>query len=245
MNKFREHRNGLFGGAGGMVSQSEIEDILINAKYCQGLLKEAVPDFKYVSYAKNSYTRGECKDESIERIRSFKEDENCKKLDERTAYSELCRRIAVSKAEGKINWTSEVSLDEIIYSLEEMRDIAHFYAENKEYRISAAETAEKEIVKLIKKCRKHRRILARSKYCGPLSVEALAADIFEGRIIYEERSEDEYRSWLRKICLIPKNEDDMRKLMERTSDMWNYACHKKSFGNIFEKIFYSILYPRI
>jgi len=188
-----------------MASQQEIEDILIHAKYCQGLLKEFVPEFEYISYIRNEYSKGETK--ASHEIREVAERKNSSGNDA-VDYQKLCNLIIASKAAHTLDWRSEVDLENIIDSLQEMREIARFYARNREYRLSKAEEAEHELSSLLDKCKRAKGVFGSSSYYGVIGVEAIAADIFKGSVKYRHKNNGEKKEEPKKIENKKRPEDN-------------------------------------
>jgi hypothetical protein len=245
------------------MKQSEIEYLVIEAKKCQGLVKELDSDFEFEGYAKNNFF--------------------CKKTDgpvekEYGRIIDVAERKTASGYDLKdYDTLSDLIMKYTLKSLEEMKEIAGYYAGKKEeYRKEEAVTASKYISKVISEAKKCAGgVFHENTYSGTLSIEAIAADLFKGKIYDESKIEDEvekienlqYHKETGKFSAEKyvgnnielgepkksrrnsrKEEDDrdspykgVYEILEDSSRRLS-AESKKMDGNIFEKIFYTIFY---
>lgn len=260
------------------MKQSEIEYLVIEAKKCQGLVKEFYPEFEYRSYSSNIFTSRR-KDEPVEkeygRIIDVAERKTASGYDLKD-YDTLSDLIMKYTLKSKNRLEASVDASRIISSLEEMKEIACYYAGKKEeYCKEEAVTTSKYISKVISEAKKcvEGLFFKNISYSGRLSIEAIAADLFKGKIYDESKIEDEvekienmqYHKETGKFSAEKyvgnnvelgepkKSRRNSRKEEEdpyggvyeilRDSSKRLHADSKKMDGNIFEKIFYSILYP--
>jgi hypothetical protein len=177
------------------MKQSEIEYLVIEAKKCQGLVKELDSDFEFEGYAKNNFF---CKktDGPVEkeygRIIDVAERKTASGYDLKD-YDTLSDLIMKYTLKSKNRLEASVDASRIISSLEEMKEIAGYYAGKKEeYRKEEAVTASKYISKVISEAKKCAGgVFHENTYSGTLSIEAIAADLFKGKIYDESKIEDE------------------------------------------------------
>jgi hypothetical protein len=251
------------------MKQSEIEYLIIEGKKCQGMIKEFDSEFEYSQYSKIVLSSCESIDAvtDYQAITDFAERTN-KSSDEKKDYESLCGMVSRFKTRHHRKTTLEAIVDsrEIIDSLKDMKEIADYRAQK--WDGSSARKASEYISKVIQAGEECSGFFSRKIYSGNLGIDAIAADLFKGKLDKSyavKKSEPAkvtsshafenmplYSSNSRpaeKKKSIPKPEkkekDPYQKVYETLSDFekWSYAQTKKNCGNIFEKIFYSILYP--
>ena len=250
------------GKKGEKMRQSEIEYLLLEAKKCQGMVKNIDSDFEFESYAKitPNFRNSSAAENEYRRIIDSAENKNSG-YNGQCDYETLCGLISGFKAEYHSKASLEFKVDStaIMESLDDMKAIADYYA--RKNNSLPAKDASEYIKGVIQEGKKYRRLFSRKVYSGKLGIEAVAADLFRGNIdkdyaiknfecknensnLISFNNSEEEKPKKRKNPE-KKESDPYQKVYDIFSDFekWNYAQSKKDFGNIFEKIFYSIIYP--